>query len=102
MSVLIEVTQEDIDRSMDLIDGDYSIAICCPVAVAARRAFGTPMSVITTDPSPEGEKKHMKLHFRRRGWDHSQDIMLPRSVVERVNLFDIERRMDPFSFEVEA
>ena len=110
MPTLIEVTQNDIDTANDrLLTGnwdDVELMDRCPVALAATRAFGTPMRVHEprrpSNPEPGERFDYLSLHFKRRGWDNSGDIRLDIETTRRIRLWDDDQFMSPFEFEVNA
>lgn len=81
-----EVTAEDILESRRLLEEGKSLrSKCCPIALAAKRAFGK------------------TVYCGRVNLIHSGTISsLPPEAVKFVEQFDLELHVDPFSFEVEA
>lgn len=98
----IHVTEQDIEDAYDLGERENSVLIAdrCPVALAATREIGTPIRV-DTDEKASQPPTRLRLHLKRRGFDHSKDVWLPEEVVRRVNIWDDEGLMSPFDFTVE-
>jgi hypothetical protein len=84
--VLVEVTQEDIDK------GKRGDPWCCPAARALERATGKKWSVVGPLCSRVDDRKQAI----------GKRITLPQEVFDFVRAFDGGEPVSPFSFELEV
>ena len=95
----IEITEADIENAKTYYNKSYSRARFCPIAIAAKRAFGiNSITVHETIFRLEQSKFYMLISSDFKCYYY----WLPEIAANKAKEFDMSLSMTPFSFEIEV
>lgn len=89
----VHVTKDDVER------GQRGLANRCPVAIALRRLFPASFSVRVT-AFDDAQTFGLRWSASIQSFKGSLSFNIPEDVVERINSFDGDGKMEPFTWHI--